>query len=97
MNPHIETFKQAMSGFEKCIPPENKVLMQQLFGGIAKGLAQNGPIEDARFPGFKFGPNIDPDTVEFVNTKWLPNEQDVIVATYPKTGFQHEFVYFECY
>jgi len=86
MNPHIEGFKQAMSGFEKCIPAENKGLMKQLFGGIAKGLAQNGPIEDARFPGFKFGPNMDPDCLDFVNTKWLPNEQDVIVATYPKTG-----------
>ena len=47
---------------------------------------------DPRFPGYKFGPNGNPDTLDWVNKNWLPGDDDGIVCTFPKTG-KHKSVF----
>ena len=45
-----------------------------------------GVQKDPCLPGFRTGPMVNVESIKYVNNEWIPGKEDILVATFPKTG-----------
>lgn len=75
---------KALEMVEHGVPDDKKHLIED----AKTALANMNPVirKDPYLPGFQVGPMIDVESVKYVNNEWTPGKNDILVATFPKTG-----------
>ena len=86
-----ERIKESMAAVAESLPADKKHLLMKLGAAIKKSLSNPTVTSHERFPDFTFGPNANPEVIAYTYDHWTPAKEDVIVASFPKTGLPGSF------
>ena len=80
----MEVHIKALESVEHAVPDDKKYLIEEATKEVSS--MKPGVQKDPYLPGFRTGPMVNVESIKYVNNEWVPGKEDILVATFPKTG-----------
>ncbi len=68
------------------LPSDKRHLVEEIKANLRGNEADPKVETDPRLPDYLIGPMVNVALIKKIEEKWTPDESDVIVASFPKTG-----------
>ena len=87
MDGRLKVMMDAIESFHEILPEDKKQVLDKMLEEMFASLEVDTIVQDPDYPEYKISPPFNAAVVKWTRENWAPRSDDVIIASFPKTGW----------